>query len=1054
MRKYTKTALLLIISLIVLMSIFAFSGCRKDKDADDESGIIVVTEDIFNQKVSSPIGDISRFSVKELSKHDEKYLVEGRVYYVLAFLKDANAHKMTVNLTGASIIDDTFFVTEREGSDYLKITKETNTYTSAVDALLIENSAHKKKSDYYVAVGFSLYEGFGEEINISVDAYFEAGGVYNWDNGARCQKQTAYEKHVKTESSTNFISEADYKSGDIDSKLKNTLSMKVGERYYAVIDYKLYEPVGITETDRASIRINVRDPDAVWENGVLITNNFSFGIEEFPTRDVTSDKTGIDATFFLNFSEEGIAKYRFIVLINPYDTVKVNIDAKLGGDKISFVLGSSTEGSISTGEEDVTTRSLEYQLSPDKRYYTVVGLGSETRDRVTVPESYNGLPVKEIADNTFSGVRYLKEVKLSQGLEKIGKNAFGGCAGLEFIVIPSSVTSISENAFNDCNLDIFYVGTSIPTGWENGFNPENLIIYTDCKKSRGSFNFLLNSDGISYTVSGGNCNGERIIIPAVYGDYPVTHVAAGLRNFTGITLPESIVSVAENALKNTDNLTYASISASARAFINTDKLKWLEIKGKTVPSNAFKGCTELLSLTLSNGVTEIGDGAFYGCAGLTSATLGSSVQSIGNSAFYGCKKLSSLNLPDSVTSVGDYAFSGCSSLPSVEIGNNVTTLGKYAFEYCSSVKEISIGTGISAIPEGAFRYTTSLNFYTVPDHIVTIDKHAFYGCHGLVSVDISSVGLSSIGEKAFYGCNSLIEVVQEYNYVTKGSTDNGYLGYYAAHVGSSTLIEKQGDYLFYKYQQDIYHNPVRYLVKYAGAGGNISLPESYEGYGYKVYPYAFYDIDTVGDVTVKGKVTEIGAYAFYDCDKISEIEVSGDVINIGERAFYSCDILFRAEIDGSVEAISASAFEGCKELYTLRLGGGVEVISNRAFYGCTNLYKIHYGSSYNDSNGLLYSSVDYIGISAFEGCAKLNGVIELPGDVTVISERAFAGCTAITEIKLGALVENVGTGAFDGCTSLENITVSEYNTDYMSEDGVLYCIKNGKELVKYPEGKK
>ncbi len=1048
MKKYSKKALWLILIVVTVSSLFAFSGCKKDRDADGESGIIVVTEDIFNKNVKSLIGDISRFSVKELSKHDEKYLVEGKNYYVLAFLKDADAHKLTVNFSGASIIDGQYFITERESSDYLKITKEKNSYTGAYDALLIENSAYKKKSDYYVAVGFSLYEGFGEEINISVDAYFKAGADYNWDNGVRCEKQAAYEKHVKTESSIKFIADSDYKSGDIDSKLKNTLSMKVGERYYAVIDYKLYEPVGITETDRASIRINVRYPDAIWENGVLITNDFSFGIEEFPTKDVTSDKTGMDATFFLNFSEEGTVKYRFIVSIDPHNTVKVNIDARISGEKISFVLGSTAEGSISTGEGDAADRSLEYQLSSDKSYYTVIGLGTENRDRVNVPQSVNGLPVKEIAAETFNGVKYLKEVKLPQGLEKIGENAFKGCEGLDFIVIPSSVTSISENAFDDCNLDIFYVGAAVPTGWNSGFNPENLRIFTDCKKSSGSFSFTLNSDGISYTVSGGDCNGKRIIIPAVYGDYPVTHVATGLRNFSGITLPESIVSVAENALKNTDNLTYASISASARSFINTDKLKWLEIKGKTVPSNAFKNCTELATVTLSNTVTEIGDGAFYGCAGLTSVAFGGGVQSIGNSAFYGCKKLASLNLPDSVTSVGDYAFSGCSSLPSVEIGNNVTELGKYAFEYCSSVKEISIGTGVSAIPEGAFRYATSLNFYTVPAHISEIEKHAFYGCHGLVSVDISSVWLSSIGEKAFYDCISLIEVVQEYNYVTKGSAANGYLGYYAENVGSSTLIEKQGDYLFYKYQQDIYHNPVRYLVKYAGLGGEITLPENHEGYGYKVYPYAFYDIDTVKDVTVKGKVTEIGEYAFYDCDKISEIEISGDVINIGELAFYSCDYLFRVKLEGSVQTISASAFEDCKEIFTLTLGDNVETVSDRAFYGCSELFKIYFGST------LLQASVDYIGVSAFEGCAKLNGVIELPGDVTVISERAFYGCTAITEIKLGALVENIGTGAFDGCTSLEKITVSEYNADYTSEDGVLYCIKNGKELVKYPEGKK
>ena len=1046
MNKYTKKLFLLVFAFITAISLFAFSGCKKEKAGEDsESGIIVVTEEVFNKNVKSPISGISRFSVKALSEYDEKYLVEEQRYYALAFLKETDTHKLTVNFSGASAIDDQIFVMSRDGSERLEITKEENSYTGALDGITVDNTAHNKKSDYYVAVGFTLYEGFGEEINVSVDSYFNVGGSENWEDSVRCQKQSAYKKHVKTQSSVKFISDTDYKSGDIDAKLKDSLPMTVGEKYYAVIDFKLYDPVGITENDRASIRINVKDENAVWENGVLVTNRLSFDIEDFPTSYHEKNATGFDASFFLAFNSEGVANYRFIVLVNPYDTVKVNVDAALVADKISFVLESKPSGSISTGEGDGITRSLEYQLSADKSFYSVVGLGNENRDRINIPATYNGLPVKEIAAETFNGVKYLKEVKIPYGVEMIGKNAFAGCVGLKFIVIPSSVAVISENAFNDCNLNIFYVGTTVPTGWHSEFNPEKLTVFTDCKKSAGDFSFTLNSDGISYTVSGGNCKAKRIIIPAVYGDYPVTHVASGLYNFIGITLPESVVSVEEGALKNTDDLTYACISASARSFINTDKLKWLEIKGKTLPSGAFKNCALLTSVILSDTVTDVGNEAFYGCSELTAVTFGG-VQSIGNSAFYGCKKLSALELPGSVTTIGDYAFSGCAALPRITLGNNVTSLGKYAFEYCSSVKEISIGTGISVIPEGAFRYVKSLNLFTVPAHITAIDKFAFYGCHGLVSVDITKVWLDYIGEKAFYDCISLIEVVQEYNYVTKGSTQNGYLGYYVDEIHRTSCVKQIGDYLFYVYQPDITYI-TRYLVKYTGEGGDITLPESYNGLSYPVYKYAFYDIDTLREVTVKGKVTEIGDYAFYDCDKIDEISVSGDVQSIGKYAFYGCDNLFRVKLEGSVQTVLNSAFEDCKELFTVTLGDSIETLSDRAFYGCGKLFKVYFGTS------SLASELYYIGVSAFEGCASLSGVIELPGEVSKIKDRAFYGCKSITEIKIKNLVDTIGNEVFDGCTALEKITVSDANMDYMSEDGVLYCIKNGKVLVKYPEGK-
>ena len=47
-------------------------------------------------------------------------------------------------------------------------------------------------------------------------------------------------------------------------------------------------------------------------------------------------------------------------------------------------------------------------------------------------------------------------------------------------------------------------------------------------------------------------------------------------------------------------------------------------------------------MTISNGVTSIGDYAFSGCDELTSVTIGKDVTSIGNMAFYDCIRLKSV----------------------------------------------------------------------------------------------------------------------------------------------------------------------------------------------------------------------------------------------------------------------------------------------------------------------------------------------------------------------------------------------------------------------------
>ncbi len=63
----------------------------------------------------------------------------------------------------------------------------------------------------------------------------------------------------------------------------------------------------------------------------------------------------------------------------------------------------------------------------------------------------------------------------------------------------------------------------------------------------------------------------------------------------------------------------------------------------SIPMNAFRNCTQLSTVNISDSVTEIGTWAFVGCTGLTEITIPSSVTSIAADAFSGCDNLTTIH---------------------------------------------------------------------------------------------------------------------------------------------------------------------------------------------------------------------------------------------------------------------------------------------------------------------------------------------------------------------------------------------------------------------------
>ena len=358
--------------------------------------------------------------------------------------------------------------------------------------------------------------------------------------------------------------------------------------------------------------------------------------------------------------------------------------------------------------------------------------------------------------------------------------------------------------------------------------------------------------------------------------------------------------------------------------------------------NGIKDKT-VTEIVIPDGVTSIGGYAFYGCSSLTSVVWNATNCTIAGSynypIFSNCTNLTTINIGENVTNIPAYAFYNCSSLTSVTIGNGVTSIGNYAFYNCSSLTSVTIPDGVKRIGGWAFYNCSSLTSVTIPDGVFLIDQNAFSGCSSLTSVTIGN-SVTSIGGSAFSRCYKLVEVYNKSQLnITKGSKDNGYVGYYAKDIYTSEYVSKlstdENGYILYTDGDD------RILIGYTGDQTQLTLPDSIT----EINQYAFYYCSSLTSVTIPDGVTSIGEWAFSDCSSLTSVTIGSGVTSIGNGAFYDCSSLTSVTIPDSVTSIGYSAFRYCSSLTSVTIPDSVTSIGDYAFYRCDSLTSIKFNGT-------------------------------------------------------------------------------------------------------------
>lgn len=476
-----------------------------------------------------------------------------------------------------------------------------------------------------------------------------------------------------------------------------------------------------------------------------------------------------------------------------------------------------------------------------------------------------------------------------------------------------------------------------------------------------------------------NLNAETKTAEVTKGDY---------KQVGSVTIPETITigattytvtSIGDEAFELCKNLNSVTIPSTINRIGKNAFYQCLEMTSVNIPSSvteidewAFRYCWKLTTIDLPNSVTKISDGVFMDCQSLENITIPSTITSIGKTAFRRCYHLTAIILPYGVVSIGASAFLDCSRLSTIYLPESIVSVGQGAFKdipwYNNQPDGLLYVGKVAYEFKGTMEDNTSLG---IKDGTTEISGQAFYGCKGLVAIQIPE-SVKAIGENAFCNCSNLRSV----NLPTSlKEIDNG------------TFSSCQN------------------LT-------SIILPDGLTRIGSSAFQNC-----GLTSISFPEKLTTIESNAFASCNGIETIQIPASVESIGASAFENKSLKSisiaagnsvydsRNNCNAIIETATNTLLWGCQGSF---VPDGVEKIEVGAFGGCEGLTSI-----------IIPASVKTIGKWAFASCPLLASVTLNEGLMS-LETQAFSRCSALGAITLPSTLTEIGEFAFSG-TNLANI---------------------------------
>ena len=412
---------------------------------------------------------------------------------------------------------------------------------------------------------------------------------------------------------------------------------------------------------------------------------------------------------------------------------------------------------------------------------------------IVVPTS-----VHSINSQAFSDCSNLTSFDFSN-ITYIEHNAFSK-SGLTSVFLPNTVQTLGDGVFSDCRqlvnaeiesgtsltlLDGLFANTAItsfniPFGIEeiysafNGCNNLNNVTFPSTLKYINQRSFY----GCSSLTNVNLPNDLRYI-----GAYAFQN--SGLSN---IVFPDTLLSISSSAFSRC-NISTINVPASVTTIdgnpfaynpltsiiVDSNNTKFSDGNGSncviTISSNSLIiGCSQTI---IPQGITTIGPAAFCG-SDITSIDL-QGITTIGLNAFLDCTSLTTLLNTNDIRYVGGGAFNNC-ALRSISFSSLSDYYDDTSYlqplSYCSSLESISVSNPGSYYDGGNCiihtfqqlspnrtinRLVSGCKNTVIPNGVTHIQKYAFCGATGLISIDVPA-SVESFGGQTFKDCTSMTSI--------------------------------------------------------------------------------------------------------------------------------------------------------------------------------------------------------------------------------------------------------------------------------------------------------